>query len=80
MVISGEAFPFVEALEFDSKEQLVEKLEQVKMGAVNLPEPDRTIVEEMVDATMDEIAYCAEAALMELKHYIDKYKPTPKPK
>ena len=75
MVISGEAFPFVKALDFESKRELLDSLEKIKKDAAALPEPDRAIVTEMADAAIDEITAAPEDTLMELKRFLDKRNP-----
>jgi len=66
--------PFVEALDFDSKGQLLEKLYGIKKKAAGLPQPDRKIVEEMTAVSIDEIIDCDEQELLKFKQYLLKRK------
>lgn len=70
MKISGETLPFVEALEFNSKRQLLDGINAIKKTAEKLTEPDRTIVMEMTAAGIAEIENCAESGLLEFKRYL----------
>ncbi|MDR3319241.1 MAG: hypothetical protein LBS99_07350 [Clostridiales bacterium] len=70
MTVSGEAMPFVEALDFNSKRQLLDRLNGIKKSAAGLPEPDRTIVGEMTAASIEEIADCDERELLAYKRYL----------
>ena len=72
MRISGETLPFVEAISFNSKRQLLDGIEAIKKNAAGLPEPDCTIVVEMTTASIEEIAYYPEPELLELKAYLTK--------
>ncbi|MCL2369682.1 MAG: hypothetical protein FWC80_00400 [Firmicutes bacterium] len=70
MMISGETMPFVEALDFGSKDELLEKLQDIKKRASGLSQPDRLIVEEMIMASIEEIEYCDEHELLNFKQYL----------
>ena len=72
MILSGETYPFVKALDFNSKEQLIQKLNKMRKSAAELPEPDRSIVEEMTEASVEEIIGVGEDDLMEFKDFLRK--------
>jgi len=73
MMVSGETLPFVEAIEFTEKKQLMERLKEIKKSAAGLPEPDKTIVEQMVTAGIQEIADCPERDLLDFKRYLQRH-------
>ena len=80
-MIGGEAAAFIEALEFYSKKQLLFKLHRIKESAAALPPPDRQIVTEMVNSSLQEVACCDESELMKFKRYLyakNKRKEQPK--
>jgi len=72
MRLSGEALPFVEAITFNSKRQLLNGLKAIKKNAAGLTEPDKTIVVEMTSASIEEIAHYPETELLELKEFLKK--------
>jgi hypothetical protein len=73
-MISGESFPFVKALDFATKEQLLNRLQGIKSGAAELAAPDNAIVREMTEACIREIAVCSETELLRLKRYLKHQK------
>lgn len=70
-MISGEIAPFIEAVDFTSKRQLMYKLHRIEEKADTLRPLDRQIVGEMVAAALCEIAFIPERELLRFKRYVN---------
>lgn len=70
-MISGEVAPFVEAIDFTSKRQLMYKLHRIEERAAKLSGLDREIVGEMIAAALCEIAFTPEKELLRYKRYVE---------
>ena len=66
-ILSGETLPFIEAIKFESKQQLLDKLNRILLSADTLTAPDNLIVKEMINSAIEEIEVCAEHELIRLK-------------
>ncbi len=68
-MLSGESLPFIKALGFSSKRQLLDRLNEIKSGAAELAAPDNLIVREMTEACIQDVSDCPEKELLRLKKY-----------
>jgi len=71
-MVGGESLPFIKAINFTTKAQLLHKLQAIKAGAAELAAPDDLIVAEMAEACIQEVAACPEAELLGLKKHLKK--------
>ncbi len=70
-MIGGESMPFIKAISFTTKQQLLNKLNNIKSGAADLAAPDNLIVREMTEMCIQDVSACGEAELLRLKKYLN---------
>jgi hypothetical protein len=75
-MVSGESLPFIKALDFTTKEQLLNMLKGIMADAAELAAPDNRIVREMTDLCIQEISVCPKPELLALKRYLTNKKHT----
>lgn len=70
-MLSGEILPIIEAIEFSTKTELLEKLRSMRDSAGNLAPADRRILKDMLGVAIQEVYFTPGRELMRFKSYLE---------
>ena len=68
-MINGEIVPIIEAIDYASKDELLEKLRNMRNDTVRLTPEDRRVVKQMIGIAIQEVCYTSEYELLRYKRY-----------
>lgn len=69
-MINGEIVPIIEAIDFQSKSELLEKLRNMREDTVRLSPEDRRVIKQMIGIAIQEVCYTSEYELLRYKRYV----------
>lgn len=70
-MINGEIVPIIEAIDYKSKEELLQKLRAMRDDTVRLTPEDRNIVKQMLGIAIQEVCFTSEHELLRYKRYTE---------
>lgn len=70
-MINGEIVPIIEAIDYQSKDELLQKLRNMRDDTVRLAPEDRRVVKQMLGVAIQEVCYTSEYELLRYKRYIN---------
>lgn len=70
-MICGEIVPIIEAIDYASKDELLQKLRDMREATIRLSPSDRRIVKQMLGIAIQEVCYTSEYELLRFKGYTD---------
>ncbi len=68
-MINGEIVPIIEAIDYTSKDELLQKLRAMRDSTVRLAPDDRRIVKQMLGIAIQEVCFTSERELLRYKSY-----------
>lgn len=68
-MINGEIVPIIEAIDYASKDELLQKLRTMRDSTVRLAPDDRRIVKQMLGIAIQEVCFTSERELLRYKSY-----------
>ena len=68
-MINGEIVPIIEAIDYTSKDELLQKLRAMRDSTVRLAPDDRRIVKQMLGIAIQEVCFTSERELLRYKNY-----------
>lgn len=71
---SGELVSFLDLVDFESKQELLNKVKQVREDIAPLPYFEREVFRKMLAVAVQGIYYTSEARLLKFKNYLNKSK------
>lgn len=63
-MLSGEIVNFIEAIDYDSKPGLLDKLRKMRQNTIYLSPPDRHIVKQMIGVSIQQVFHSPEEKLL----------------
>ena len=69
-MISGEIVPIIEAIDYQSKDELLQKLRSMRDDTVRLAPDDRRVVKQMIGIAIQEVCYTSEYELLRYKRFM----------
>jgi hypothetical protein len=71
---SGELVSFLDLVDFESKQELLKKVKQVREDIAPLPYFEREVFRKMLSVAVQGIYYTSEAKLLKFKNHLNKSK------
>lgn len=68
-MICGEIVPIIEAADYQSKSELLQKLRNMREDTVRLAYADRRVIKQMIGIAIQEVCYTSEYELLRYKRY-----------
>lgn len=68
-MINGEIVPIIEAIDYQSKSELLQKLRNMREDAVRLAPADCRVIKQMIGIAIQEVCYTSEYELLRYKSY-----------
>lgn len=71
---SGELVPVIDLVEFENKNDLLEKVRQIREDIKTLPYYEREVFRKMLSVAIQEIYYTSEEKLLKFKKHLSRTK------